>query len=492
MDDFSSELLRQMPQALQMKRDGASFTNSFVADSLCCSSRAAILTGMYPHNNGVHTNSTGPDAAHPEGGFAAFQSAHDGTRTFAYSMEQRGAGYKTMFSGKYLNEYRPHDGDPAPPGWNVWNAIGPLGYREYGYGVTRLEPDAAGRELLAKERHGREPGDYLTDVLANNAVRRIGQGERADQPYFLEVATYGTHARTGKPARPGDPLFPPADRDRPSRQNPGGNCGTSTCSSLNVSDLPGFNDDQSDNTPLHADGTPTAPWQANTPMSASTTARYTTSYRDRARMAQSIDRLVGRVRSAVGPNTYVVLTSDNGLHLGQHRMPMGKGTAYEHDVKVPLLVTGPGVRPGPRPQLVNNIDLAPTFEELAGLTPTSDRDGQSLLPYLEHPQTPGPRYTFIEHTQPTPSATDPDSGPGTSRVPSYVAVRSRDALLIRYDLDPGPGIDHGYEFYRGLSQPGVFEQTNVFDRTDPLVQEMAARLAAFVDCADAECRAAAQ
>ena len=89
--------------------------------------------------------------------------------------------------------------------------------------------------------------------------------------------------------------------------------------------------------------------------------------RDRARMAQSADRLVTKILGAVGPDTYVVLTSDNGFHLGQNGMGRGKGTAYDTDVRVPLLVTGPGVVPGTRTEVTSNIDLAPTFEELAGL-----------------------------------------------------------------------------------------------------------------------------
>ena len=61
-------------------------------------------------------------------------------------------------------------------------------------------------------------------------------------------------------------------------------------------------------------------------------------------MAQSADRMLGRILDAVGDNTYVVLTSDNGFHLGQHGLDAGKGTPYDSDVRVPLLVVGPGRR----------------------------------------------------------------------------------------------------------------------------------------------------
>nr|MBA2417438.1 sulfatase-like hydrolase/transferase [Nocardioidaceae bacterium] len=442
---------------------------------------------------GVSTNSTGADPANPEGGFPAFQAAQNGTRTFAYSMNHRGNGYQTMFAGKYLNEYRPHDGDPAPPGWDVWNAVGPRGYREWGYGVTRLTPADDGRALVTKVKHRKEPADYLTEVLARNAVTRIRAAEKSSQPYLLEIAPYATHARTGGAAHRDDPLFPPAFRDRPSKRQPGGNCGTTACSKVNIEDLDGYNDSQADNWPVYPDGSATTPWHRNRRFDLERRAQFTTNYRDRARMAQSIDRLLADVRTTVGPDTYVVLTSDNGLHLGQHRLPMGKGTAYGHDVGVPLLVTGPGIRAGARDQMVSNLDLAPTFESIAGLTPTSDRDGRSLLPMLRHADAAGPRFVFFEHTRPTPAADDPDGGPGTKLVPSYIAARSKDALLVRYDLDRSPDtVDYAYEFYRGLAEPGAFEETNTYDIADPLVQEMTERLLQFSSCHEAQCRAAAR
>src|SRR5688572_3462677 len=53
MDDFSLELLATMPEAQRMVAEGASYRNAFVVDSLCCPSRAAILTGQAPHHTGV-------------------------------------------------------------------------------------------------------------------------------------------------------------------------------------------------------------------------------------------------------------------------------------------------------------------------------------------------------------------------------------------------------------------------------------------------------
>ena len=69
-------------------------------------------------------------------------------------------------------------------------------------------------------------------------------------------------------------------------------------------------------------------------------------------------------------NTYIVFASDNGYHMGEHRMLPGKYTPYETDIHVPLIVRGPGVPAGVvRSQFVGNVDLAETFADLAGVPP---------------------------------------------------------------------------------------------------------------------------
>jgi len=90
-------------------------------------------------------------------------------------------------------------------------------------------------------------------------------------------------------------------------------------------------------------------------------------------------------------DTYVFFTSDNGFHLGEHRLHAGKLTAYEEDIRVPLFVRGPGV-PGKqvREEIVGNVDLAPTFAELAHATVPDFVDGRSLVPLLREGASAGP------------------------------------------------------------------------------------------------------
>jgi N-acetylglucosamine-6-sulfatase len=82
-------------------------------------------------------------------------------------------------------------------------------------------------------------------------------------------------------------------------------------------------------------------------------------------------------------NTYIVLWNDNGYHMGQHRIPEGKRTVYEEDVRYPMVVRGPGVGHGAKDErLVSGADLMPTFLELAGAPTPEYVDGRSLAPVL--------------------------------------------------------------------------------------------------------------
>jgi arylsulfatase A-like enzyme len=82
-------------------------------------------------------------------------------------------------------------------------------------------------------------------------------------------------------------------------------------------------------------------------------------------------------------NTYIFFTSDNGFHMGEHSLPSGKMLPYEEDIRVPLLVRGPGIQPGAViTQLTANIDIAPTVAELAGAEIAGFVDGRSLVPFF--------------------------------------------------------------------------------------------------------------
>ena len=104
-------LARMQTVRSELQAKGVTFSNAFVVNPLCCPSRAAILTGMYSHRNGVLDNR----GAH---GFPRFE---DGV-TLPVWLDS--VGYETILIGKYLNGYWPPFAQATyvPPGWDRWFA----------------------------------------------------------------------------------------------------------------------------------------------------------------------------------------------------------------------------------------------------------------------------------------------------------------------------------------------------------------------------------
>jgi N-acetylglucosamine-6-sulfatase len=76
---------------------------------------------------------------------------------------------------------------------------------------------------------------------------------------------------------------------------------------------------------------------------------------------------------------YVIYTSDNGFHIGQHRLPTGKRCQYEEDSNVPLIVRGPGVPKGATSNHVtSHTDLTPSIVHWAGASSSIEFDGSPL------------------------------------------------------------------------------------------------------------------
>jgi len=501
-DDLDMSLLRKMPNVESLANSGVTFDNSFVVDSLCCPSRAATFTGMFPHNTGVRVNTSTPGIPDPTGGYAAFQDDEDST--FAVSLQQR--GYHTAFMGKYMNQYPVEDGAPLPPGWDQWNAVSRGGYRGWQFAMTTTVPGSD--VVLTKSYTGLEDDQYVQTVLGERAVEFIDGAEPGTEPYLLEVAPYGTHSRVGGRAHPGDPRFPPAFQDRPNDIDTDGDCGgvgvgvSRDCTRLSIRHLDGFGQTTEDNRPYSRDGSVVRPgWLPVEPVESQDVRHLSRDYRNRARMAQSVDRIVGDVVAAAqGEPTYVVFSSDNGFRLGQFQLGRGKGSAYTPDIQVPLIVGGEAVpdamRGSTRDEVVLNVDLASTFEDIAGKRrPTSFHDGSSLLPLVRSERSvPWREMGYVEHVQPTDAQDNPDQEASTNRVPTFWAVRSADALFVETrlrvsEVGAEPVWKKGFEYYTGLSERGAFEDTNRYQPGDRQIRQMRAALHAYRTCVGKDCRA---
>ncbi len=393
-DDLSMDLLPYMPQVRQLRNEGMTFRNYFVSDSLCCPSRSSIFTGEFPHDTGVFTNSGAM------GGLAAFYHHDDEDRTFNVALHDE--GYRTAMMGKYINGYLEPGRSPIastaiPPGWSEWDVAG-WGYPEFNYD---LNIDGVVHHF------GHDPSDYLTDVIARRGVDFINRSAQMDRPFFLELATFAPHTP-----------YVPAPRDRD--LYPG----------LTAPEPPNFDTLPSD---------PPAWLAGHPPLTDQQIDQINWAFRRRAQDVASVDDMIARVRAAleangIANNTYIVFSSDNGLHTGEYRLMPGKLTAFDTDVHVPLVVTGPGVPAGASTDAMSeNVDLAQTFAQIGG-TRMASTDGHSLFGLL-HGDIPADwRNTIlIEHHGPKPDPHDPDEQDRSSgNPPSYEAIRSPSFLYVEY------------------------------------------------------------
>jgi arylsulfatase A-like enzyme len=395
VDDLSWNLVQFLPQVQQLQRDGVTFTNYTVTDSLCCPSRSSIFTGKFPHDTGVFTNG-GTD-----GGFGVFKSRGNESRTYATALQAR--GYATAMMGKYLNGYLPADtqggGRPyVPPGWTEWDVAG-NGYPEYNYDLN---------ENHTVVHYGSTAADYLTDVVADKGSDFIRRNAAAGTPFALEIATFAPHAPF-TPAKQDLDAFPGLTAPRTAAFN--------TLPSAAPAWLAGQD-----------------------PLTAAEKTKIDTDFRKRAQSVQAVDRMIAQLRatlagSGVADNTYLVFSSDNGFHLGEYRLPQGKQTAFDTDIRVPLVVAGPDVPAGgSRAEIVQNIDLAPTFQRLAGGTVAADVNGRSLVPLLRgQPAANWRTASLIEHHGPNAAADDPDAQTARNGNPTtYEALRTAAYTYVEY------------------------------------------------------------
>jgi arylsulfatase A-like enzyme len=473
-DDMRLDDLQFMPHTRSLLGDqGATFDSYLDNVTLCCPARTSILRGQYSHNTGVLTNGG------VNGGFETAHSKNLEQSTIATAMHD--AGYTTGLFGKYLNGY-PNGVDPSyvPPGWDQWASPS----KGDAYGQFNYTLNQNGKQV----DYGSSPDDYGTDVYVRLTKDFIHQAASQSKPFFAYLAVYAPH----KPATPA----PQDENSFPGLQAPRD---------------PSFDEEDVSDKPQFIQSLPRI-----SPMRAQTIDAL---YRRRVQSLQAVDRgvaaLVDELRSDNAlDNTVIMFASDNGFHLGQHRLPGGKETAYETDVHLPLLVRGPNIAAGSHVgAIAGNIDLAPTIAAIGGASMTDNPDGRSLAPLLLHPVDLPPdwRQAFLlEHwieddTGATPGGnaqlepgdddqTDTNEsassgGPPTSirtshaagtRIPEYQGLRTATMTYVEYATGER-------ELYDLVKDP--YQLDNLASTADPnLLATLHARLESLRTCAADACR----
>ena len=100
-------------------------------------------------------------------------------------------------------------------------------------------------------------------------------------------------------------------------------------------------------------------------------------------------------QSGRAEDTIIIMSCDHGEMLGSHNLYQ-KGVMYDRSIRVPCVISGPGLEPGRRAQLASQVDMAPTVLELLGMKPLERAQGESLAPMLQDDTLPGRQYIFSE------------------------------------------------------------------------------------------------
>ena len=380
---FLGDPVVKTPNIDRLAERGVTFRNAFVTTSICAVSRASIFTGQYARRHGIN------DFATPFGDEALAQT---------YPAILRANGYRTGFIGKYGVG---RDVSVMADDFDYWKGL----------------PGQAGPFFEKND----PTKTHATSKFGSQALEFFGQGPR-EQPFCLSLSFSAPHARDGQPRE-----YPPDLRDEP----------------LYVDDV----------IPVPSLATEEA-WlrlpeyarnlegRRRWARRFSTPEMFQRIVKDYDRLIAGLDREVGRIveeleKLGVAEKTVIVFLSDNGYILGERGMA-DKWLPFEESIRVPLIVMDPRTPTKTRGTSVDalalNIDVAPTFLEMAGLEPPARMQGRSLVPFLEGEPRPADWRTefFYEHL------TFPDIIPATE------GVRDEGWMYFRW-LAPEPDLEELYD-----------------------------------------------
>lgn len=387
-DDHTAQMMScydrrhiQTPNLDRIARDGVRFTNSFVANSLSGPSRACMLTGKHSHTNGFRSNETD-----------IFDSSQP---TFPKYLQQ--AGYQTALFGKWHLH-------TLPTGFDTWEIV--PGQGDYYNPEFILAPN----DTIVRR-------GYLTNLITDRSLQWLDQERDPEKPFCLLIHHKAIHRNWLADTCDLD-LYEDRTFELPSNFYDTYE-GRMAAAQQEMSIASAHDMDIAYDNKMLIPGLQTRLRHSyenmRSRMDSATIARFDSLYvpimrrfmadsltgdsltewkyqrymRDYAKVVASLDRNVGRVLDYLRDhdllrNTLVVYTSDQGFYMGEHGW-FDKRFMYEESFRTPLVMLLPegfGAR-GDIPQMVQNIDYAPTFLELAGVPVPADIQGESMVRLLK-------------------------------------------------------------------------------------------------------------
>ncbi|HAV63133.1 MAG TPA: acetylglucosamine-6-sulfatase [Verrucomicrobiales bacterium] len=434
--------LNQTPNIDRIAREGMLFRNSFCANSICGPSRANILTGKHSHVNGFRRNG----------------DRFDGSQ-WTFPKELQKAGYQTAVIGKWHLE-------TDPTGFNYWEILPGQG--------SYYNPD-----LIQMDGKRRRYTGYVTDITTDLAVEWLKSGRDPAKPFVLMAQHKAPHRdwsphprhfgryKLGTIPEPETLFDDYAGRSKLLQEQ-----------EMTIANDFFWGHDmkfQGENQfPEHFRGglsmgeyarmnaEQRATWDAYygpenqkfiADMKAGKLAKddvtrwkYQRYMHDYLGSVQAVDDSVGRLldyldESGLAENTVVIYSSDQGFYLGEHGW-YDKRWMFEESLKMPFLIRWPGkIKAGTESRaLIQNIDYAPTFLEMAGLPAPPEIQGRSILPVLrgEGRAPAGWRdaiyYSYYENDAVHEVAQH--DGVRTERYKAFFFPRTREWQLFDLEKDP--------------------------------------------------------
>ena len=402
-------VINQTPNLDRLAREGMLFRNAFVTNSICAPSRATVLTGQYGHLNGVPTNRDTLDLHSIE---------------YAFPKLLRAAGYETAMIGKWHLKLR-------PDGFDHYEVLRGQGLY---YNPLMLTPGDSVRYT-----------GYTTDIITDRALEWLSHGRDPDQPFLLMYQHKAPHRRWD-PGPDHLTLYDDVEIPEPETlfDDYAGRTSAALTQEMTIRehlddrDLkfvapPELTDEQLVAWDAAYDPKNEAFRAANLTGDDLVRWKYQRYIKDYLRTIASVDDNIGRLLdylddAGLAENTIVVYTSDQGFYLGDHGW-FDKRWMYEESLRTPLIVRWPGVvAPGSENNdLVQNLDFAETFLDVAGVPIPDMMQGRSLVPLLEGTTPSDWRdaiyYQYFEY-------------PGWHMVRRHYGVRTlRHKLIYYYEID---------------------------------------------------------
>ncbi|MDG2422139.1 MAG: sulfatase [Gammaproteobacteria bacterium] len=358
----------ETPNLDRLALEGAYFPNAYVTTSLCSPSRASILTGLYSHTHTVVDNAA-PDP---------------GNLTF-FPQYLKEAGYQTGFFGKW---HMGNHTDAPQPGFDHWESFHGQGVY---YGPTL---NINGSQTTYSE------DTYISDILSEHAIEWMDNVDK-EKPFFMYLSHKAVHSEFTPAMRhlgnyEEETVIYPPSYDGPA---------------ISENNTESKNSDENQRLGQDHYGDGRLPdwvkeqresWHGVDYMYHGR-INFEDFFHRYTETLKGVDESVGLVLDYLDQNdlsedTLVIYMGDNGFSFGEHGL-IDKRHFYEESAKVPLLVRWPSALRGGDPinSLIQNIDIAPTILEAAGLKAPENMQGMSFVPLLARGENPWRDRIFYEY-----------------------------------------------------------------------------------------------